>query len=188
MASALTVLVNSQHPHTWPAPLESPSSHHASRPPRILPESRLKCLTSTGERAISTSADRGALAAKGDFRRKKLCLMLRRREKLQMDKKNCWHVKKCGRQPGGENVEGLGECPAAHPNDYDGVNRGRHGGRFCWSVAGTFCGGTAQGTYSKKIVDCLRCEFLKQVERDEGRNFILTPQEAIAMRDLGRGI
>src|SRR5665647_1259089 len=48
----------------------------------------------------------------------------------------------------------------------------------CWAVAGTLCGGKVQGNHAKKFMDCLRCEFLKQVNEDEGRNFILTPIEA----------
>jgi len=101
-----------------------------------------------------------------------------------MKRKNCWEVKRCGREPSGENSKKLGICPAALPNEYDGVNNGKHGGRFCWAIAGTLCGGEAQGTYSKKIVNCLSCEFLQQVEKDEGPNFILTPQHAIAMREF----
>jgi hypothetical protein len=95
-----------------------------------------------------------------------------------MKSRNCWEAKKCGRQPGGENAEKLGICPAALPNEYfDGVNKGKHCGRFCWAVAGTLCGGKVQGTYAKKLMHCLGCEFLKQVNEDEGRNFILTPKE-----------
>lgn len=96
-----------------------------------------------------------------------------------MERRNCWEVKKCGRQPGGENAEKLGVCPAALPNEYfDGVNKGKHCGRFCWAVAGTLCEGKTQGTYAKKLMDCLGCEFLKQVNEDEGRNFILTPKKS----------
>ncbi len=51
-----------------------------------------------------------------------------------MKRKNCWEVKKCGRQPGGEKVDELGVCPAAVPNEYDGTNKGNHGGRFCWQL------------------------------------------------------
>jgi hypothetical protein len=103
-----------------------------------------------------------------------------------MEKEQCWEVKKCGRQPGAEKVDALGTCPAALPSEYDGLNGGKNAGRFCWAIAGTVCGGKLQGTYSKKIGSCLSCEVLKQVEEDEGSNFILTPQHAIARRDLRR--
>jgi hypothetical protein len=96
-----------------------------------------------------------------------------------MTRRNCWEAIKCGRQPGGKNAEELGVCPAALPNEYfDGVNEGTHCGRFCWAVAGTLCGGKMQGTHAKKLMDCLGCEFLKQVNEDEGRNFLLTPKRS----------
>jgi hypothetical protein len=96
-----------------------------------------------------------------------------------MVRRNCWEAMKCGRQPAGEDAEELGACPAALPNEhFDGVNKGTHCGRFCWAVAGTLCGGKVQGNHAKKFMDCLRCEFLKQVNEDEGRNTILTPIEA----------
>ncbi|MCX5801295.1 MAG: hypothetical protein NTX17_07915 [Candidatus Eisenbacteria bacterium] len=96
-----------------------------------------------------------------------------------MERRNCWEAMKCGRPPGGENAEKLGVCPAALPNEYfDGVNNGKHCGRLCWAVVGTLCGGKVQGTYVEKLGDCLRCEFLKQVNEDEGRNFILTSKQA----------
>jgi hypothetical protein len=95
-----------------------------------------------------------------------------------MERRDCWEIKTCGREPGGGNVVELGVCPAALPNQYSGVNGGRHAGRFCWAVAGTLCGGKAQGTYAMKLLNCLDCEFLKQVHEDEGREFVLTPRKA----------
>jgi hypothetical protein len=100
-----------------------------------------------------------------------------------MQRDNCWETKKCGRQADGENAEELGVCPAALPNEFDGVNNGRLGGRFCWAIVGTLCGGEVQGTYSKKFLNCLKCDFLKQVNEDEGQGFILTPQKAISIRE-----
>ena len=69
-------------------------------------------------------------------------------------------------------------CPAAQPSEYDGTNEGTHSGRFCWIVAGTFCGGELQGTCAKKLMSCLECEFLRQVNEDQDRDFILTPEDA----------
>jgi len=100
-----------------------------------------------------------------------------------MERRNCWEMMKCGRQPKAEGVGKLGVCSASLPNKYDGVNAGKHGGRFCWAIAGTLCRGAEQGTFSSKIVDCLQCEFLLQVEQDEGKNFILTPEKAVNMRE-----
>ncbi|PIS38337.1 MAG: hypothetical protein CO150_02630 [Nitrospirae bacterium CG_4_9_14_3_um_filter_53_35] len=92
-----------------------------------------------------------------------------------MERKNCWEMKECGRQPGGANIEMMGTCPAALPNEYDHTNRGKYAGRFCWAVTGTLCGGQIQGTFARKMKDCLHCEFLKRVHEEEGRFFILTP-------------
>ena len=55
-----------------------------------------------------------------------------------MKRQNCWEYMKCGRQPGGDKVVDLGVCPAAEDNSYDGLNRGKNAGRFCWAGAGTF--------------------------------------------------
>lgn len=94
-----------------------------------------------------------------------------------MERKNCWEVKECGREPEGKKVEELGVCPAALQNNFDGVNNGKYGGRFCWVVAGTFCDGEPGGTFAQKLLDCIHCNFLKKVNIEEGREFILTPSK-----------
>ena len=91
-----------------------------------------------------------------------------------MDRKNCWEVLKCGRGPGRQKVDELGICPAVSPFEYEGVNVGKHAGRFCWVVAGTFCNGKVAGTLAEKLKDCLQCDFLKHVNEEEGKEFILT--------------
>ncbi len=74
----------------------------------------------------------------------------------------------CGRQPGGHQIAELGVCPAAEDNSYEGINRGRNAGRFCWAVAGTFCGGKVQGTFADKRSSCLSCPFFNKVRAEEG--------------------
>lgn len=95
-----------------------------------------------------------------------------------MERKNCWEFMKCGREPGGENTEKLGICPATLSGDYDGINKGKFRGRFCWAVTGTFCDGKIQGTFSQKLRSCIECEFLKRVNEEEDRYFTLTPQDS----------
>jgi hypothetical protein len=34
-------------------------------------------------------------------------------------------------------------------------------GRPCWAVAGTFCDGEVQGTFAKKLINCMDCDFMK---------------------------
>jgi hypothetical protein len=83
-------------------------------------------------------------------------------------KKNCWEFKKCGREPGGPKAMELGVCPAAAVASANGLNGGRNGGRICWALTGTFCGGRIQGTFAQKLGNCMTCEFYKLVWQEEG--------------------
>lgn len=94
----------------------------------------------------------------------------------QSNRKNCWEVKNCGREPGGENVSELGVCPAAIEDNCDGVNGGSKGGRICWALAGTLCGGKVQGMFAMKIESCVKCEFFQQVVEEEGHSFSMYPE------------
>ena len=86
-------------------------------------------------------------------------------------KKNCWEVMICNRQPGGSKADELGVCPATTEVKYNGKNSGNNAGRCCWLVAGTFCGGSKQGTYAEKRLSCITCDFFKQVKAEEGDGF-----------------
>ncbi len=88
-----------------------------------------------------------------------------------MVKLNCWEVKKCGRQPGGPKAVELGVCPASVEMKLDGSNMGKMGGRACWAIAGTLCGGKIQGTYAMKLANCMECEFFKAVRQEEGEKY-----------------
>ena|ERR1035438_7832928 len=81
---------------------------------------------------------------------------------------NCWEFKKCARQPGGERVADLGVCLASAERKADGFNNGRRGGRICWAVSGTLCGGKAQGTFAQKLPSCMQCEFYQLVKSEQG--------------------
>ncbi|MBI5562947.1 MAG: hypothetical protein HY894_08895 [Deltaproteobacteria bacterium] len=96
---------------------------------------------------------------------------------------NCWEHKKCGREPGGAKVKELGVCPAVTDASVDGVNSGKNGGRLCWAVSGTFCGGTVQGTFAQKELTCMSCEFYKMVKHDEFPRFdLLRPNQKFQQR------
>lgn len=84
---------------------------------------------------------------------------------------NCWEFKKCGRQPGGVKVSELGVCPASTCSDLDGIHDGKNSGRCCWVVTGTYCKGEVQGTFAKKMKNCLECDFYKIVQKEQGFNF-----------------
>jgi len=81
---------------------------------------------------------------------------------------NCWEFKKCGRQPGGSKVAELGVCPASVDKKADGMNGGQNGGRICWALTGTFCGGKVQGTFAEKLGNCMECEFYKLIRVERG--------------------
>ena len=82
-------------------------------------------------------------------------------------KTNCWEFKKCGRQPGGHKAEELGVCPVTKHQDLDGAHGGKNGGRACWVVAGSLCGGKIQGTFAQKLHNCWRCDFMNTVKKEE---------------------
>ncbi len=90
-----------------------------------------------------------------------------------MEKKNCWEIKKCGREPGGARCNELGVCPSAADTSVDGLNSGKNGGRICWAIAGTLCRGEVQGLFAKNEVSCMACEFFKQVQAEEKANFMI---------------
>lgn len=88
-----------------------------------------------------------------------------------MAKKNCWEHKKCGRESGGLKANELGVCPAALDASSEGKNKGKAGGRYCWKIAGTLCGGEVQGSWAKKLKNCVTCEFFLLVQDEEGPGF-----------------
>ncbi len=89
-----------------------------------------------------------------------------------MAKKNCWEVKKCGRESGGLLVNELGVCPSSTNKKLDGIHKGKNAGRACWVIAGTMCEGKIQGTFSEKFKGCGLCDFYNMVKEEEGDNFV----------------
>ena len=88
-----------------------------------------------------------------------------------MATQNCWEYKKCGREPNGAKADTLGVCPASTEFRVDGMNEGAKGGRVCWAVTGTLCGGKVQGTFAMKLANCMECEFYKLVAEEEKANY-----------------
>ena len=85
-----------------------------------------------------------------------------------MPLKNCWEIKKCGREQGGARADELGVCPA-YPNR----------GHSCWSVTGTLCGGEVQGTFAQKEMDCLQCETYKRYNIRSGTEKLQLVSECV---------
>ena len=85
---------------------------------------------------------------------------------------NCWEYKKCGRELDGSNAAELGVCPSVTEARVDGLNSGKNGGRTCWAVTGTLCGGQIQGTFAQKLTNCMSCEFYQLVKEEEGSGYV----------------
>lgn len=81
---------------------------------------------------------------------------------------------KCGREEGGDKITEIGVCPASTATLLDGKNSGKNGGRYCWKVSHTLCNGEIQGDIVSKIIDCIECDFLKKVKKEEGENFVFS--------------
>jgi hypothetical protein len=95
------------------------------------------------------------------------------KEEVNLMKMNCWELKKCERQQGGKKTGEMGICPAAINANHHGKNDGENAGRYCWKVAGTLCGGRAEGTFAAIIRNCTLCDFYVQVRQEEGSEFVL---------------
>jgi hypothetical protein len=102
------------------------------------------------------------------------------REKLQqalvplaitLPRLNCWEYMRCGREPGGLHVVDLGVCPVSEAQATHGLHGGECGGRACWAIGGTLCGGKVQGSFASKIKNCLECDFYHLVKCEEGDRF-----------------
>ena len=89
------------------------------------------------------------------------------RRPLKLKKLNCWEFMKCGREPGGSNVNESESCPAATQSHVNGINDGVNGGRLCWAIAGTFCGSDVPGSFAKAYTMCIHCNFYQMVCEEE---------------------
>jgi len=91
-----------------------------------------------------------------------------------MIKLNCWEVKKCGRELGGEKVSELGVCPVAIEIIADGINNGKNAGRMCWTISGTLIYKNMQSKIIEKFNNCIECPFYKLVLKEEGENCLFS--------------
>jgi hypothetical protein len=98
---------------------------------------------------------------------------------------NCWEFMRCGREKGGFLEHERGICPAFLAKRLDGVHGGMNGGRACWVVVGTFCGGPGQGAFISKNHVCTECEFYEYVLEEEGPKFLM-PSAMLKCRELQR--
>ncbi|MFW3145826.1 MAG: two-CW domain-containing protein [Thermoplasmatota archaeon] len=80
---------------------------------------------------------------------------------------NCWEIKRCGREPGGERASDLGICPASRNSELDCMNSGECAGRACWRIKEPIMGGTLLPHWSDPDRDCLVCPVLVKVRNEE---------------------
>lgn len=94
------------------------------------------------------------------------------RKRESLGKQNCWEFMKCGREMNGIKSTDMGVCPVCFEKQLDGVHGGKNAGRACWVVAGTMCAGKVHGSFAEKTGDCLRCDFFKSVQKEEGPTIV----------------
>ena len=94
---------------------------------------------------------------------------------MAKEKLNCWEFMQCGRGPGESQEKGKEPCVATMEKGLHRVHGGVNSGRACWVVAGTYCGGSVQGDFAKKIEACKGCDFYQQVYSDEGEHIESAP-------------
>jgi hypothetical protein len=89
-------------------------------------------------------------------------------------KRNCWDYYRCRKQSEGNHVKEHDVCPAYFETKLHGIHDGKNGGRACWIVAGTKCGGRIKRTLVPKFIVCKLCGFKKIVISEESQNFVVS--------------
>jgi len=103
-----------------------------------------------------------------------------------LKKVNCWEFNRCGREPGGKKVKELGSCPAPSMSLLDTIHDGAFGGRVCWVIAGTMCGGSVQGSFAQKYSSCEVCGFYLKVRTEEGLKFVQSSRLLAMLRGTSK--
>ena len=100
-------------------------------------------------------------------------IYVQRRQGSTGHKLNCWDVMRCGHRPDNGKKKPRDQCPACNEFLLNGIHGGKNGGRACWAINGTTCGGKRQRRFEKKQDMCLSCPFYGQVMREEGPDHLL---------------
>ncbi len=99
-------------------------------------------------------------------------------------KRNCWDVMRCGQSPD-NGKRPRKRCPACTELFLNGIHGGKNGGRACWALSETTCGGKRQGSFEKKQHICRACPFYSQVMQEEGSDHMLTMDFLRMLVDYG---
>lgn len=89
-------------------------------------------------------------------------------------KLNCWDFFHCDKQAAGIDEKHAHVCPACLEAKLNGIHGGKNGGRACWVVKGTKCGGRITRTFIPKFIICRLCEFRRIVINEESSDFIVS--------------
>ncbi|MCI5148900.1 MAG: hypothetical protein D3916_05850 [Candidatus Electrothrix sp. MAN1_4] len=80
-------------------------------------------------------------------------------EVMNDSKIDCWEFKKCGREPGGKNIEKYGLCSLVVSLEDNKINNKRNGERLCWSLRESACEGIMRECCVNEIKECRQCTF-----------------------------
>lgn len=89
-------------------------------------------------------------------------------------KVNCWDFQRCGRHLSVGQENGMPVCPAFLETGLTGINGGKNGGRACWVIPGTLCGGWFRRTLVPKYVACMLCDFKRTLLKEERADCIIS--------------
>ncbi len=103
-------------------------------------------------------------------------VMAHQRDNSSHLKKNCWEYYKCGKLAESNHGKEFGGCPAYREIQLNGIHGGKNGGRVCWIISGTKCGGRIKRTFIPKSMVCKFCDFKKIVIHEERHNFIVSDE------------
>lgn len=81
---------------------------------------------------------------------------------------NCWEVKGCGFDRVGP---GQPVCPAVTCEIADGFLGGKNGGRACFFIPDTLCGGEGLCSTEDKEGRCAQCRFFRDLKDNYGATF-----------------
>jgi len=101
-------------------------------------------------------------------------IIAQRKAGVQTKKINCWDFKKCGREPKSARENELDICPVCLCSELDGIHGGNRGGRACWAVGGTQCGGKIRRMFVPPSLACTLCDFRRAVLNGERSDLIIS--------------
>lgn len=101
-------------------------------------------------------------------------IISQRKAGAQSMKRNCWEFCICEKHENGASGKKNGACPAYMETGLNGIHGGKNGGRACWLIEGTKCGGTIKRILIPKSINCRLCGFKKAVLNEEKQDLAIS--------------